>query len=124
MNNKRLTQRVENGVSLILNDPKDENEARQQLIDKFKEACAKLADYEDKEEQGLLSKHKYALNQEVYYISEDIEKGEVLTIYFDGTFNNIPKYEIEYNGNIWAEDEVFLTKEAAEQALKEQNGNQ
>lgn len=32
--------------------------------------------------------------------------GEIIEIHLDGTFNNIPKYVIEYNGNIWAEDEI------------------
>ncbi len=50
---------------------------------------------------------KYNLGQEVWYGEPDNrKKGEILAIYFDGTFNNIPKYEIEYNGNVWAEDEV------------------
>ena len=50
---------------------------------------------------------KYSLGQEVWYGEPDNrKKGEIITIYFDGTFNNIPKYEIEYNGNVWAEDEV------------------
>lgn len=60
---------------------------------------------------------KYDLGQDVYYVKDayTVEKGEVLTIYFDGTFKNIPKYEIEYNGNVFCEDDVFLTKQEAEQ---------
>ena len=60
---------------------------------------------------------KYDLGQEVYYVKDEytVEKGEVLTIYFDGAFNNIPKYEIEYNGNVFCEDDVFLTEEEAKQ---------
>ena len=50
---------------------------------------------------------KYDLGQEVYYGDKyDLRKGEILEIIIDGTFNNIPKYTIEYNGNIWAEDEI------------------
>lgn len=50
---------------------------------------------------------KYDLGQEVYYgDSYNRQKGEILMIYFDGTFNNIPKYEIGYNGNVWAEDDI------------------
>ena len=50
---------------------------------------------------------KYDLGQEVYYgYKDDRRKGEIITIYFDGTFDNIPKYEIEYNGNVWAEDDI------------------
>ena len=60
---------------------------------------------------------KYDLGQEVYYVKDEhtVEKGEVLTIYFDGSFNNIPKYEIEYNGNVFCEDDVFLTEQEAKQ---------
>ena len=32
----------------------------------------------------------------LYHHAVTVEKGEVITIYFDGLFNNIPKYEIEY----------------------------
>ena len=63
---------------------------------------------------------KYDLGQEEHYVRAEytVEKGEVVTIYFDGSFNNIPKYEIEYNGNVFCEDDVFLTKEEALKALK------
>lgn len=50
---------------------------------------------------------KYDLGQEVYYGDKcNRQKGEILEIIIDGTFNNIPKYVIEYNGNIWVEDEI------------------
>lgn len=50
---------------------------------------------------------KYDLGQEVYYGDKhNRQKGEILEIIIDGTFNNTPKYVIEYNGNIWAEDEI------------------
>mgnify|MGYP006891099469 CR=1 FL=1 len=64
---------------------------------------------------------KYDLGQEVYYVRGEytVDKGEVITIYFDGLFNNIPKYEIGYNGNVFCEDDVFLTKEEALKALKD-----
>lgn len=60
-------------------------------------------------------KAKYSLGQEVFYAQDkySVKKGEIITIYFDGTFNNIPKYEIEYNGNVYAEDDVFLTEQEA-----------
>nr|WP_294371237.1 hypothetical protein [uncultured Ruminococcus sp.] len=50
---------------------------------------------------------KYDLGQDVYYGDKyNRQKGEILEIIIDGTFNNIPKYVIEYNGNILAEDEI------------------
>ena len=68
---------------------------------------------------------KYDLGQEVYYVRNEytVKKGEVITIYFDGLFNNIPKYEIEYNGNVFCEDDVFLTKEEAEKTFEEMMKN-
>lgn len=65
-------------------------------------------------------KTKYDLGQEVYYAQDkySIEKGEIITIYFDGTFNNIPKYEIEYRGNVYAEDDVFLTESEAKKRFE------
>lgn len=58
---------------------------------------------------------KFDLGQEVFYTKDAfaVEKGEIITIYFDGTFNNIPKYEIEYNGNVYGEDDIFLTESEA-----------
>lgn len=56
---------------------------------------------------GMTINTKYDLGQEVYYGDKcNRQKGEILQIIIDGTFNNIPKYVIEYNGNIWAEDEI------------------
>ena len=61
----------------------------------------------EKKERGAIFKTKYNLGQEVFYGDKyERKKGEIIAIYFDGTFNNIPKYEIEYNGNVWAEDDI------------------
>ena len=49
---KRLTQWTENGASLDLGDPKSDMEARQALMVQFKKACNKLAELEDKLEEG------------------------------------------------------------------------
>lgn len=54
MKNERLTQWVNDGASLILDNPKNTEEAREQLQDKFKLACIKLAILEDKIERGEL----------------------------------------------------------------------
>ena len=54
MKYERLTQWTENGASLVLDNPKNAEEARTQLMEKFKLACNKLAEIEDKIEQGML----------------------------------------------------------------------
>ena len=55
----------------------------------------------------MVLKTKYDLGQEVYYGEPGFrKKGEIVAILFNGSFNNMPIYEIEYNGNIWCEDEV------------------
>lgn len=52
MRYKRLTEWTENGASLILDNPQTVEEARTQVMEKFKLACNKLAELEDKIEQG------------------------------------------------------------------------
>lgn len=54
MEYKRLTQWTKNGASLILDNPQNAEEARAQLMEAFKLACNKLAELEDKIEQGKL----------------------------------------------------------------------
>lgn len=54
MEYKRLTQWTKNGASLILDNPQNAEEARAQLMEAFKLACNKLAELEDKIEQGTL----------------------------------------------------------------------
>ena len=51
---ERLTQWVGDGASLILDNPRNVEEAKAQLQDKFKLACIKLAEFEDKIEDGTL----------------------------------------------------------------------
>ena len=51
---ERLTQWVADGASLILDNPTTAEEARQQVIVQFKKACIKLAELEDKIENGEL----------------------------------------------------------------------
>lgn len=62
MKYERLTQWTENGASLILDNPQNAEEARAQLMEKFKFACNKLADLEDKIEQGTLIEQKTCKN--------------------------------------------------------------
>lgn len=54
MKYERLTQWVGDGASLILDNPRNVEEAKEQLQDKFKLACIKLATLEDKIERGEL----------------------------------------------------------------------
>lgn len=54
MKYERLTQWVGDGASLILDNPRNVEEAKEQLQDKFKLACIKLATLEDKVERGEL----------------------------------------------------------------------
>lgn len=57
---KRLTQWVADGASLILDNPTTAEEARQQVMVQFKKACTKLAELEDKIESGQLVELPYA----------------------------------------------------------------
>ena len=54
MKYERMTQWVGDGASLILDNPRNVEEAKEQLQDKFKLACIKLATLEDKIERGEL----------------------------------------------------------------------
>lgn len=51
---KRLTEKTKTGWALKLDDPQNNEEARKQLMDKFKLACAKLATFEDFMEENSL----------------------------------------------------------------------
>ena len=51
---ERLTQWVADEASLILDNPTTAEEARQQVMVRFKKACIKLAELEDKIEAGEL----------------------------------------------------------------------
>lgn len=86
MNYTRFTQWTENGASLILDNPQNEDEARKQLMKKFKLACNKLAELEDKIELGTL---KEIPENSVVLTMEEWEKYQTTqrdwnAIYFDG----------------------------------------
>lgn len=51
---KRLTEWVGENASLILDSPRTEEEARRQVVERFKKACNKLATLEDLIERGEL----------------------------------------------------------------------
>ena len=97
----------------------------------------KLADYEDAEEQGLLMRLPCKVGDTVWvyfnYANSEIQKAEVKIIEFGNfTFGNV-RYLIEHinrRGGLFKYydrdfgESIFLTREAAEQALKEmEDGN-
>ncbi len=103
--------------------------------------CQKLGEYEDLEEQGKLLKLPCAVGETVWYISERIEKlgrKKVEVSFVDeGIVDSItlgcmmiPQINVCNDENVWTtfdgiEDlgkTVFITKEAAEAALKEMSG--
>lgn len=52
--NKRLTIMTESGAALILDNPRNDAEARTQLMKKYRLAINKLAAYEQLEEEGKI----------------------------------------------------------------------
>ena len=63
---ERLTVYTKTGWALKLDDPQNEIEARQQLMQKFRIACDKLAKFED-----LMEKHNFESVEElVNYIKK------------------------------------------------------
>ena len=110
------------GVCLIVNAD-NEQEAQQELMDKFKKACNKLAELEDKLENGVLIELPCRVGDRIYrpvvdYISEEtvmmitqrIYKNElVVTLHTEYS-----AYDLKEMGDLY-----FLTKSEAEQKLKE-----
>lgn len=115
------TRKVD-GVCLIVNAD-NEQEAQQELMDKFKKACNKLAELEDKLENGVLIELPCRVGDRIYrpvvdYISEEtvmmitqrIYKNElVVTLHTEYS-----AYDLKEMGDLY-----FLTKSEAEQKLKE-----
>nr|DAG40177.1 MAG TPA: hypothetical protein [Bacteriophage sp.] len=138
---KRLTQWTENGASLDLGDPKSDMEARQALMVQFKKACNKLAELEDKLEEGTLVELPCKVGDIVYCL---IAQGTHGTVYTTGAAISRAVTKIIWDGrrfeiysersHIWSNDynecnyygylgeTVFLTREAAEARLKELEG--
>ena len=122
MNSERLTMHTLDGVCLIVNAD-NEQEAQQELMDKFKKACNKLAELEDKLENGVLIELPCRVGDGLYrpvvdYISEEtvmmitqrIYKNElVVTLHTEYS-----TYDLKEMGDLY-----FLTKSEAEQKLKE-----
>lgn len=132
---ERLTQRDEFGNTDIVGV----DSADLQLNLDFEEfnrvtnALNKLADYEDLEEQGLLVKLPCKVRDTVYVLVEMDDNGKYTRVKNDVVKSfyispdNIPMVEFTY---IWHDTQindfgksVFLTREQAEQALKEMEVN-
>lgn len=67
MNSKRLTMHTPDGACLILKAD-NEQDAQQELMEKFKEACNRLAELEDKLENGTLIELPCKVGDKVYVI--------------------------------------------------------
>ena len=118
----RLTRRAENGTAVYATpsgEPvKWENNRRKVL--------QKLADYEDLEEQGLLLKLPCKIGDTLYFVSRNkiIEELIVLKITYQDKFIITFRDESNDIGNVsekYIGKTVFLTKEEAEEKLKELN---
>lgn len=99
MKYERLTQWVDDGASLILDNPRNVEEAKEQLQDKFKLACIKLATLEDKIERGELVEglakrllHRVEVLERALIIMaervlEYAEKAKLMAMTSDGMFS-------------------------------------
>ncbi len=136
MKYERLTQWTEKGASLILDGPRNEIEAREQLMEKFKLACNRLAELEDKIEQGTLIELPCKVGDTVYFAVDngwDCAEIDEIHIFKDDIVFEWVQYDRGYEltelwdcGDFSIKDigkTVFLTREEAEKKLKElQNG--
>uniref|UniRef100_UPI004027A9BA hypothetical protein n=1 Tax=Eubacterium sp. TaxID=142586 RepID=UPI004027A9BA len=83
MNSKRLTMHTPDGACLILKAD-NEQDAQQELMEKFKEACNRLAKLEDKLENGTLIELPCKVGDTVYIIFDKyITSAKVLSAYID-----------------------------------------
>ena len=119
---ERLTKRNSDG-SVGISDFRFYN------YDDFQKLASRLADYEDAEEQGLLLRLPCKIGDSLYQpIHKDINEYKVIGICFDITKNEW-LFEVAIQiGLEWIKivcefscigKTVFLTKEEAEQALKQ-----
>lgn len=128
MNSKRLTMHTPDGACLILRTD-NEQDARQELKKKFKEACNKLAELEDKLENGTLIEIPCKAGDTVYVIYDKyVTSAKVLAFYIDqigGMFDLRIKtnnetgtgFKTVLDTNNYTFENVFFTKEEAEKAL-------
>ncbi len=123
--------------NLIKSHMEHDNAFTLSILQKCREIALDLKEYEDLEEQGLLLKLPCKVGDTVYFISEKTERRgrkKVATEFIDeGAVDNItigsimmPRITVCNGENTWdmfnAADFgkiIFLTPEAAEEALKE-----
>lgn len=118
---ERLTKCDEYGNAKIIgvDDMKIEYDVGADDYDKITDVIDKLVEYEDLEEQGKLLRLPCAVGDTVYEVSDgDIRKHKVFCIYLDE--DNVPKLDLGWHCTILDNfgKTVFLTREAAETALK------
>lgn len=126
---ERFTQWTENGASLILDNPQNAEEARTQLMEKFKLACNKLAELEDKMEQGTLKELPCKVGDTVYIVYAfsgilEWEVDEIVIMRKNILFRLTHKGTKDYNFALLSEkgETLFFTPEEAEKRLKELQG--
>lgn len=106
----RLTTWTENGAALKLDNPETEEEARIQLIEKYKQAVNKLAAYEDFE---------YGLEDEQFFrntIKEHNEKIKLIVVY-----NNPSDHPNKYVARIFENNKPtnkFIIKDTLDEIHK------
>lgn len=112
---KRLTQRNEKGEAYVqlYSDPDRVTDVIVEQAKKEKEVIERLAHYEDLEEQGKLIELPCAVGTEIYCIQRTPTKPIIVCTKADEFMLALCVLEEQLGKTI------FLTKEAAEAALKE-----
>lgn len=133
---KRLTMHTPDGACLIINAD-NEQDARQELMEKFKEACNRLAELEDKLENGTLIELPCKVGDTVYVLNRAnkpqkmilnapdirchcVDEDNLCMALCSDKKNKICAYRF-MNDNSDIGKKVFLTKEDAEKVLEERN---
>lgn len=129
MNSKRLTMHTPDGACLILRAD-NEQDAQQELMEKFKEACNRLAELEDKLENGTLIELPCKVGDKVYVIYDKyITSAKVLAVYIDQVGGMLDLqirtneettvgFKTVVDKDHYTFEKVFLTKTEAEKALE------
>ena len=124
---ERLTKRI--GNSIVYSELNSNNSDG--CYEMMNNCLHKLADYEDAEEQGLLLRLPCKVGDTVWYIDEDDDYPlEFIITKIDVEENDYLRYHAREKDNCgkigFIKDDIgktlFLTKEEAEQALAEMEG--